>query len=93
MHGHRSDPWPTAVARPGTAAHEHQRRLILELAIEPPAAGERPEDLARVLELSPAALEAAADALVAAGLVERRDGRLFPSAATRAMDALWPLAL
>jgi DNA-binding transcriptional ArsR family regulator len=93
MHGHRSDPWPAALARPGSPAHEHQRRLILELAVEPPAAGERPEDLARVLELSPAALEAAAEALVAAGLVERRDGRLFPSAATRAIEALWPLAL
>jgi hypothetical protein len=93
MHGHRSDPWPAPLARPGTPAHEHQRRLILELAIEPPAGGERPEDLARVLELSPAALEAAADALVAAGLVERRDGRLAPSAATRAIEALWPLAL
>jgi DNA-binding transcriptional ArsR family regulator len=93
MHGHRTDPWPAAVARPGTAAHEHQRRLILELAVEPPARGERPDDLARVLGLSPRALAAAADALVAAGLVERRDDRLFPSAATRALEALWPLAL
>jgi hypothetical protein len=93
MQGHRTEPWPAAVARPGTPAHEHQRRLILELAIEPPAGGERPEDLARALGLSPTALEAAADALVAAGLVERRDGRLSPSAATRALEALWPLAL
>jgi hypothetical protein len=93
MHGHRSDEWPAGVARPGTAPHEHQRRLILELAIEPPAGGERPQDLARVLGFSPAAIEAAADGLVAAGLVERRDGRLFPSLATRAIEALWPLAL
>jgi hypothetical protein len=93
MHGHRTDSLPAGVAPPGTPAHEHQRRLILELAVEPPAGGERPEDLARVLDLSPAALDAAADALVAAGLVERRDGRLFPSAATRAVEALWPFAL
>ena len=93
MHGHRSDLWPAGVAPPGTPAHEHQRRLILELAVEPPAGGDRVEDLARTLELSPVALKAAADALIAIGLVERRDGRLFPSAATRALDALWPLAL
>ena len=93
MHGHRSDLWPAGVAPAGTPAHEHQRRLILELAVEPPAIGDRVEDLARTLELSPVALKAAADALIAVGLAERRDGRLFPSAATRAIDALWPLAL
>ena len=93
MHGHRSDLWPAGVAAPGTPAHEHQRRLILELAVEPPEGGDRVEDLARTLELAPVALKAAADALIAVGLAERRDGRLFPSAATRAMDALWPLAL
>ncbi len=93
MHGHRIEGWPAGVARPGTPAHEAQRRLILELAIEPPTAGERPEDLARVLGLSPIAVKAAADALVAAGLAERRDGRLFPSRATRALEALWPLGL
>jgi hypothetical protein len=93
MQDHRIDPWPAGVARPGTPAHEHQRRLILELAIEPPVDGERPEDLARVLELSPVAINAAARALVAAGLVERRNGRLFPSRATRALEALWPLGM
>jgi hypothetical protein len=93
MQGHRSDLWPAGVAPPGTPAHEHQRRLLLELAVEPPTAGDRVEDLARTLELTPVALKAAADALIAVGLVERRDGRLFPSAATRAIDALWPLAL
>jgi len=93
MHGHRSDLWSAGVAPPGHPAHEHQRRLILELAVEPPPDGDRVEDLAQTLDLTPVALKAAADALIAVGLCERRDGRLFPSAATRAMDALWPLAL
>jgi hypothetical protein len=93
MQSHRSDLWPDGVARPGHPAYEHQRRLILELAIEPPPEGQHPADLARVLELPPVAVNAAADALIAAGLVERRDGRLFPSPATRALEALWPLAL
>ena len=93
MHDHRNDPWPAGVARPGTRAHEHQRRLVLELAVEPPEGGYDPGDLARTLGLPPRALEAAAAALIAAGLAERRQGRLFPSAATRALEALWPLAL
>ena len=93
MQRQRSDPRSAGVARPGTPSHEQQRRLILELAIEPPEGGERPEDLARVLELSPVAIEAAAEALIAVGLVERRGGRLFPSAATRAIEELWPFAL
>ena len=93
MHGHRSDLRPAGVAKAGTPAHEHQRRLILELAVAPPAEGDRVEDLARTLAMTPVALKAAADALIAVGLAERRDGRLFPSPATRAMDALWPLAL
>jgi hypothetical protein len=93
MQDHRNDPWPAAVARAGTRAYEHQRRLVLELAVEPPDGGERPADLARTLGFSLPALEAAADALIAAGLAERRCGRLFPSHATRALEALWPLAL
>lgn len=93
MQDHRNDPRRAGVARPGTEAHEHQRRLVLELAVEPPAEGDRLADLARALDLSPEALAAAAEALVAAGLAERRNGRLFPSPATRALDALWPLAL
>ena len=93
MQRHRSEARSAGAAPAGTPAHEHQRRLILELAIEPPEAGQHPEDLARVLELSAAAIQSAAEALIAAGLVERRGGRLFPSAATRAIEELWPLAL
>jgi hypothetical protein len=92
MHYHRTD-WPAAIARPGTQAYDDQRRLVLELAVEPPADGDRLSDLARTLQLTPQALEAAAGALIAAGLAERRDGRLFPTVATRALDALWPLAM
>lgn len=92
MHHHRNDR-PAAVARPGTQAHENQRRLVLELTVEPPPDGDRPADLARALELSTDALEAAAEVLIAAGLAERRGGRLFASAATRALDVLWPLAM
>jgi hypothetical protein len=91
MQLHRTDGWPEHVAAPGSAAHHHQRRLVLELAVAPPAGGDDPADLARALGFPRPAIEAAADALVAAGLAERRGGRLFASRTTLALDALWPL--
>jgi hypothetical protein len=93
MHDQRSDPWPAFIARPGTPAYEHQRRLVLELAAAPPGHGDRPAELARVLDLPLESIEAAADALVAAGLAQRRGGRLLRSDATAALDALWPVAM
>jgi len=93
MQDQRSGHGPDHVARPGTPEHDHQRRLVLELAVAPPGAGDDPADLAVALGYPRAAIEAAADALVAAGLAERRGGRLFASAATLALEALWPIAL
>jgi len=93
MQDHRSDRWPPFVAKPGTPEFEHQRRLLLELAVEPPLDGDRPADLVRALEFTPEAIEAAAEALIGAGLALRRGERLFASAATLALDALWPIAL
>lgn len=93
MQDHGSDRWPAFIARPETPEYEHQRRLLLELAAAPPAEGDRPSDLAGALGFPLEAIEAAADALIAAGLAQRRLGRLFPSAATVGIDALWPLAL
>jgi hypothetical protein len=93
MQDHGSDRWPAFIARPGTPEYEHQRRLLLELAAAPPAEGDRPSDLADVLGFPVQAIEAAADALIAAGLAQRHVGRLFPSEATMALDALWPVAL
>jgi len=93
MQDHGSDRWPAFVARPGTPEYEHQRRLLLELVAAPPAEGDGPSDLADALGFPVEAIEAAADALIAAGLAERHLGRLFPSATTLAIDALWPLAM
>ena len=91
MQNDRSGRWPLAISGVDTRQHEHQRRLVLELAVDPPAEGDHPADLARTLGFSLAAIDEAADALVAAGLAERRGGRLFASGATMAIDALWPI--
>jgi len=93
MQDHRNGHWPDHVARPGTPEHDHQRRLLLELAVAAPEAGDGPADLALALGYPRAAVEAAADALVAAGLAERRGGRLFASPATIALESLWPIAM
>jgi hypothetical protein len=84
---------PAAVARSDTPQYEHQRRLVLELAVDPPAEGDHPSDLARTLGFPRAAIDAAADGLIAAGLAVRRGDRLFASGATKALDALWPIGM
>jgi hypothetical protein len=91
MHRHRSVPWPDGVAPYDTARHEHQRRVILELAVTPPVAGDHLDDLARTLAIARPALDHAAAGLIVAGLAERRGERLFPTLPTRALDTLWPL--
>lgn len=93
MHDHRSAPWPDGIAPYDADLHEHQRILILELAVGAPADGDHMADLARALELAPSALDAAAEGLVAAGLAELHGDRLYATTATRALDVLWPLAL
>src|SRR5687768_11071687 len=47
MQDDRSARWPVNVARSDTPEHEHQRRLVLELAVDPPREGDHPDDLAR----------------------------------------------
>jgi hypothetical protein len=52
MHQHRSAGRPGEVAPPGTVEHEHQRRLLLELAVDPPERGDAIAELARTLGLA-----------------------------------------
>jgi hypothetical protein len=92
MHEDRIAGPPAGVARPGSPEFEPQRRLLLELAVDPPADGDEVADLAAVLDLSPRELESAASALERLGLCERRNGRLRATVALRAVEALWPLA-
>jgi hypothetical protein len=93
MHAHRSAGPLAGVARPGSPAFEHQRRLLLELAVDPPLDGDGVAALASVLELAPEEVEAAAAELERAGVAERRDGRLFATSPVLAVEKLWPFGL
>jgi hypothetical protein len=92
MQQHRSAGTSAGVARPGSPAFEHQRRLLLELAVDPPADGDAVPDLAAALALSAEQVEAAAAGLERAGLVERRGGRLLATPPVMAVELLWPIA-
>jgi hypothetical protein len=93
MHAHRSAGPPAGVARPGSPEFEHQRRLLLELAVDPPPGGSAVTALAAELELTAGEIEAAAAGLEHAGLAERRGGRLRATPPVLAVEALWPLGL
>jgi hypothetical protein len=93
MHEHRTVGPPAGVARPGSPEFEHQRRLLLELAVDPPPLGDAVAELAETLDVEAAQIDAAAAGLERAGLVERRGGRLFASPPARAVEVLWPFAL
>ena len=83
-------PEPHALALPGTRPFEDQRRLLLELVVDPPPHGDRVEELATALGSSAAAVGKAAAALAGAGLAERHGDRVRASLAALAFEALLP---
>jgi hypothetical protein len=93
MHSHRIADPPAGVARPGSPEFEHQRRVVLEVAVDPPPDGTSVAVLAADVELTAAQVDAASAGLERAGLVERRAGRLRPTLALRALETLWPIGL
>ena len=72
---------------------ETQRRLLLELVVDPPAAGDRIADLSARLRESPRAVSDAAEALVAAGLAVVDDDVVRASPAALRFESLWPVCL
>ncbi len=72
---------------------EVQRRLLLELVVDPPEAGDRVHDLAARLRESPRAVAGAAAALAADGLAQLEDDVVRASRAALRFEALWPVCL
>jgi DNA-binding IclR family transcriptional regulator len=81
---------PVGVARRGTAEHDAQRLVLLELVVTPPPTGDAIVELADTLGLSLPRIERALEMLVDAGLAERVGGRAFGTRAARTFDALHP---
>lgn len=83
MHGHRTEP-----PAPGSPAHQAQRAVLLELVVDPPAAGDAVGELTVRLGHEPAAIAAAIDELAAVGLVARQADSVFATAAALRFEAL-----
>jgi hypothetical protein len=93
MHPHRTADPPAVVAPRDTRAFEHQRRLLLELAVNAPRDGDSPAELAARLDLTRPQLDAASVVLARLGLVRRRRGRLRACPVLLAVEHYWPLGL
>ena len=75
MQAHRT----AAAPPPGSSAFRVQRAVMLELLVDPPAAGDRIADLPQRLGSSHADVAAAVSALVAAGAAETSAGFISAS--------------
>ncbi|HEX8103684.1 MAG TPA: hypothetical protein VF533_13795 [Solirubrobacteraceae bacterium] len=89
MHDHPSSERSAGADR----FEEVQRRLLLELVVDPPEAGDRIADLAARLQETPRAVTEAAAALAATGLAVVDDDVVRASAAALRFEALWPVCL
>jgi hypothetical protein len=76
---------------PGSIEHRVQRWVLLELVTVPPPEGDDISKMAFGLKEQRPDVEAAVDALVAAGLAARDGDAVRPTAAALRFDALWPV--
>lgn len=88
MHDH-----PSPGGHPAEDPFERaQQLLLLELVVDPPAAGDRIFDLASRLGLSAELASSAVAELVTAGLAQIDGDVVRASAAASRFEALWPIA-
>jgi hypothetical protein len=91
MQDHPNPGAPSGGPSPGSLEHRVQRWVLLELVTQPPPEGDEIAKLSWGLRELKADVEAAVDALVAAGLAARERDRVRPTAAALRFDALWPV--
>jgi hypothetical protein len=82
---------PAGAPSPGSPEHDVQRQVLLELVTTPPPEGDELGQLAFALREPRRDVEAAVEALVDAGLVERDGDTVRATAAALRFDALWPI--
>jgi hypothetical protein len=89
MQDHPNPGAPQGASSPDSVQHRVQRWVLLELVTAPPPEGDAIAKLALGLKELEADVEAAVDALVAAGLAVRDGDRVRPTAAALRFDELW----
>jgi hypothetical protein len=91
MHGNRNGGPPLRLPGPGSLQYTAQRLVLLELVVDPPAAGDRFENLCEAVGLADVDAHEGLAALAAAGLAERRTDVVIASTAARYFEHLWPV--
>jgi hypothetical protein len=91
MQGNRNGGQPLRLPHPGSLQYTAQRLVLLELVVDPPAAGDRFDDLCEGVGLADVDGRDAVDALAAVGLAERRTDVVIASTAARYFEHLWPV--
>ena len=91
MQGNRNGGPPLRLPDPASLQYTAQRLVVLELVVDPPAAGDRFDDLCEWVGLADVDGRDAVDALAAVGLAERRTDVVIASAAARYFEHLWPV--
>ena len=91
MQDHPNPGAPHDAPSRGSLEHRVQRWVLLELVTVPPPEGDDISKMAFGLKELRPDVEAAVDALVAAGLALRQGDNVRPTAAALRFDALWPV--
>ena len=91
MQDHPNPGAPYGAPPRGSLEHRVQRWVLLELITAPPPEGDEISKIAFGLKELVPDVDAAADALVEAGLALREGDTLRPTAAALRFDALWPV--
>ena len=93
MHHHRNGGPPSPLPDPCGPEYLAQKIVLLELVVDPPAAGDHLDDLRARLGIPPETVEPAATALQHVGLVERRRDVVRSTFAASYFEYLWPVLL
>lgn len=91
MHGNRNGGPPLRLPDPASLQYTAQRLVLLELVVDPPAGGDRFDELCEAIELADVDAHEALAALAAAGLADQGADVVLASPAARYFEHLWPV--
>jgi hypothetical protein len=91
MHGNRNGGPPLRLPDPSSLQYTAQRLVLLELVVDPPAGGDRSDDLCEAVGLAEVDGHEALGALAAAGLASQETDLVIASTAARYFEHLWPV--